>query len=88
MANKEEIMADIIRCVALDEHSDYRKWRIGVTRDVRKQREELRHPERFQWWQADSLTDAQAVASYFLRVKGMGAAPARDPDRGTYVYIF
>lgn len=92
MAKKEEIIADIIRCVALEQQSDYRGWRIGVTYDVRERRAELRQPERFQYWPADSLKDALAIESYFIRIKSMRSVIKResdqDPDREAYVYIF
>ena len=55
--------------------SDIRKWRIGLTNDLRVRYEHWRDTENqklLDWdaWEADSLSDAQAVEASFIR-KGM-----------------
>ena len=90
MARKDEITADIIRCVAQEGRSSYQTWRIGVTHDVRDRRKEWNYPEYFQYWKADSIKDAQAIALYFVSFKGMQPVTSGDldPERNAYVYVF
>jgi hypothetical protein len=90
MTDKSEIIADIktkigrIRCDL---------WRIGLTNDVVTRRlawRSLGHDVRsWKEWEADSLSDAREIETFYLR-QGMeggtgGEATGRQP---VFVYIF
>jgi len=73
---------------------DIRKWRIGLTNDLRDRYgrwRETENQELLNWeaWEADSLSDAQAVEARFIR-KGMkgGTGGNLSASLPTFVYIF
>lgn len=74
--------------------SDLRKWRIGLTNDLRVRYEHWRETENqelLNWdaWEADSLSDAQTVESHFIRegMKG-GTGGNLSASLPTFVYVF
>lgn len=74
--------------------TDIRKWRIGLTNDLRVRYEHWRETENqklLDWdaREADSLSDAQAVEANFIR-RGMkgGTGGNLSPSLRTFVYIF
>lgn len=74
--------------------SDIRKWRIGLTNDLRVRYEHWRDTENqklLDWdaWEADSLSDAQAVEASFIR-KGMkgGTGGNLSASLPIFVYLF
>lgn len=74
--------------------SDIRTWRIGLTNDLRVRYEHWRETERLSvldWnaWEADSLSDAQAIEADFIR-RGMkgGTGGNLSSSERTFVYIF
>lgn len=83
-------MAEIIGSVVTEQQADFEAWRIGVTHDVKERYAEWNRPERFQFWQADTLREAQALESYFVHFKGMQgwSGGELELDRDAYVYIF
>jgi hypothetical protein len=74
--------------------SDIRKWRIGLTNDLRVRYEHWRETENqelLNWeaWEADSLGAAQEVEASFIR-RGMkgGTGGNLSASVPTFVYIF
>lgn len=70
------------------------KWRIGLTHDLRERYEHWRETESLtlsDWsaWEADSLSDAQAVEASFIR-RGMrgGTGGNLSSYQPVFVYIF
>ena len=71
-----------------------RAWRIGLTHDLagrKKYWRDTKHQNVSNWttWEADSLSNAQAIESHFID-KGMtgGAGGDLTPLYTVYVYIF
>ena len=69
-------------------------WRIGLTHDLAERKKYWRDTENqavSHWssWEADSLSDAQAIESHFID-KGMkgGAGGDLSAQKTVYVYIF
>ncbi len=89
MANMQSIIAGIIQRVNASREPNVRTWRIGITHDVNKRFEEWGKPQHFLYWQADSLSVAQAVESHFIN-HGMQGGTGGDmsPWKNTFVYIF
>lgn len=73
--------------------SKYRLWHIGLTHDpdTRKQEHMTEGKTTAYWkqWEADSLSEAQDIESYFIN-KGMreGAEGDLNSREPVYVYIF
>lgn len=74
--------------------SDIRKWRIGLTNDLRVRYEHWRQTENqeiLNWdaWESDSLSDAQAVEASFIQ-KGMKGGTGGNLSEAlpTFVYVF
>lgn len=69
-------------------------WRIGLTHDLAERKKYWRDTENqavSHWlaWEADSLSDAQAIESHFINkdMKG-GAGGDLSAQKTVYVYIF
>ena len=68
-------------------------WRIGLTHDVAERKaywgttkgQNISH-----WasWTADSLSDAQAIETYFIQEKGMKGGEGGNLTSGKTVYIY
>ena len=92
--DKRSIMQAIIERVGLLETVDYSAWTIGLTHSPEERKQEHRANEKFttHWieWVADSLSEAQAIESYFINRKGMKGGTGGDLSAGetVYVYIF
>jgi hypothetical protein len=74
--------------------SDIRKWRIGLTNDLRVRYEHWKQTENLSvidWdaWEADSLSDAQALEASFIG-KGMkgGTGGNLSASQPVHVYVF
>ena len=73
--------------------SKYLLWHIGLTHDPGKRKEEhmIEGKTTTYWkhWEADSLSDAQDIESYFIN-KGMKGGTGGDlnSQQIVYVYIF
>lgn len=73
--------------------ADYSQWRIGITNDLpRRFSEHSEDGESLKYiltWQADSLTDAQALENFFIHDMGMkgGTGGKLNPAKPVYVYI-
>ncbi len=72
----------------------HRYWRIGLTQDLTERKKywsETKKEDVKHWsdWQADSLSDAQEIESYFIN-KGMQGGTGGDlsTQSTTYVYVF
>ena len=85
--------ADIIAAIEA-KVSNYSVWRIGLTHDTAKRKEEWEDEldkKITTWfdWQADSLSEAQDVENHFIK-KGMKGGTGGDlsSDKTVYVYIF
>jgi len=72
----------------------YNIWRIGLTHDLVERKLTWRVIERLDvthWsdWQADSLSDAQDIETFFSKT-GMEGGTGGDlsPDKTTFVYVF
>jgi hypothetical protein len=73
---------------------DIRKWRIGLTNDLRVRYEHWKQTENLSvrdWdaWEADSLSDAQALEAKFIRegMKG-GTGGNLSASWPVFVYVF
>jgi hypothetical protein len=74
--------------------TQYSIWRIGLTHDLAERKKYWSETEKqdiTHWsdWQADSLSDAQDIESYFIN-KGMKGGVGGDlsPHKTVYVYVF
>jgi len=91
---KRDITDAIVSRVESSKTTDYSIWRIGLTHDTddRKQQHENERLNTEYWkqWQADSLSDAEQIESYFINEKGMKGGTGGDLDarKTIYVYIF
>ncbi len=91
---KQDITDAIVSRVESSKTVDYSTWRIGLTHDTddRKQQHENERLNTEYWkqWQADSLSDAEQIESYFINEKGMKGGTGGDLDarKTVYVYIF
>ncbi len=72
----------------------YNIWRIGLTHDLIERRRIWSEVEKLNvalWskWQADLLSDAQDIETFFID-KGMKGSTGGDlsPDKTTFVYVF
>jgi hypothetical protein len=90
MAAKQTIINDIVRRVST---SSFSHWRIGITDDQTKRKEEWKaegeNVDHWAWRQAESLTDAKDSENYFINEKKMAGKTDGDLSRQTtQVYIF
>ena len=92
MASKAAIMAAINTKVGV---SKYSSWRIGLTHDLAERKAHWKDTKKKDvtcWvaWQADSLSDAQDIETYFIQTKGMdgGEGGNLSANKTVYVYIF
>ena len=91
MPTKSGIVAAINKTVG---NTALRAWRIGLTHDLAERKKHWRDTENqavSHWsaWDADSLSDAQAIESHFID-KGMKGGVGGDlsAQKTVYVYIF
>ncbi len=71
----------------------YTAWQIGITNDPDERKKEwgqTKDVSTWTQWEANSLSDAQAIESYFVNEKKMkgGTGGSTSADRTVYVYIF
>jgi hypothetical protein len=81
MASESEIISAIEGIV-----SNYHSWKIGLTDNPDRSKQEHGSPEIWHQWNADSETSARKIEKHFLDKKMRGT-----PGGGTspnYVYIF
>ena len=88
---ESEIMTEINSKVL---KTQYGFWRIGLTHDLAERKKywsktEYQSTTSWKDWQADSLSDAQDIESYFIN-KGMKGGTGGDlsPNKAIYVYVF
>jgi hypothetical protein len=67
--------------------ADYRAWKIGITHEVSDLAAERRKPKCYRYWQAESLKDAQAIVSHFVK-KGMQGHARPKVDAGSSIFIY
>ena len=86
MASKNSIIEAIKNKVGT---TQYEIWRIGLTNDPKKRKEDWKNPGYWTQWDADSLSDAQDIETFFIR-KGMKGGTGGDLSARstTYVYVF
>ncbi len=91
MATKASIISAINAKVGT---TKYDIWRIGLTHDPAERKHHWTETEKqstasWSQWQADSLSDAQDIESYFITL-GMKGGTGGDLSawRTTYVYVF
>jgi hypothetical protein len=75
--------------------TNFSSWRIGLTHDAAERKSywgttKGQNVSRWTAWTADSLSDAQAIETYFIQEKRMKGGEGGDLRSGktTYVYIF
>lgn len=92
MASKANIVAAINAKVSA--YSTLSVWRIGLTHDLAERKTYWRDTEKQSvnlWsdWQADSLSDAQAIEADFI-AKGMkgGTGGNLSAYKTVYIYVF
>jgi hypothetical protein len=87
---KESIKAAIVAKVG---STKYSIWRIGLTHDPAKRKQEWKDEgasvTSWAHWQADSLSDAQEIEAHFIK-KGMKGGSGGDLSayKAVYVYVF
>lgn len=87
--------SDIINAIASKRGTtEYGIWRIGLTHDLVERKvywRDIENQDVDHWsdWQADSLSDAQDVESYFIN-KGIKGGTGGDLSayKDVYVYMF
>jgi hypothetical protein len=72
---------------------DHTIYRIGITHDPNERKTHWTSKGSttyWKQWQADSLSDAQAIETYFIREKKMKGGEGGDmsSSRPTHVYVF
>ena len=86
-------IAVAIRTVVEQVGVAYEGWRIGITHDPQHRQREWQSKGHatggWRLWQADTLSDAEAVEAHFIRA-GMngGTGGGCSPFRPVFVYIF
>jgi len=92
---KQEIIDAVVSHVQSTNSLEYSTmWCIGLTHepDDRKHQHDNEGQSTKYWkhWQADSLSDAQQIESYFINEKGMRGGTGGDLDarKTVYVYVF
>ncbi|MGH7227357.1 MAG: hypothetical protein ACRELF_29440, partial [Gemmataceae bacterium] len=84
MASKQSIIDEIVRRVGT---SSFIHWQIGITDDEAKRKGEWKdngeNVDHWASWQADSLTDAKDIETYFINEKKMRAGTDGDPSPDT-----
>jgi hypothetical protein len=83
--------SSIVAAIEAKTSSNYGIWRIGLTHDLAERKEYWRDTEKQNvayWsdWQADSLSDAQAIESHFIN-KGMKGGVGGDLSAHKTVYV-
>jgi hypothetical protein len=73
--------------------SNHSYYRIGITHDpIERKAYWTGKGDTTYWkhWQADSLSDAQAIETYFIREKKMKGGEGGDmsASKTTYIYVF
>lgn len=91
MSTKSGIVAAINSKVGTTQPSI---WRIGLTHDLAERKKywkdtKNQNVDHWSAWEADSLSDAQAIESHFIN-KGMkgGAGGDLSAQKTVYVYVF
>lgn len=91
---KQDIIDAIVDRVKKSQKVDYSIWRIGLTHDTDSRKEEHQskglNTKYWKYWEADSLSDAENIESYFINKKGMkgGTGGNLKERKKVYVYIF
>ena len=65
-------------------------WHIGITQHPKRYRDYLGNPPAWAIWEAESLSDARAIVSYFestMKIDAEILGPLREGAR-IYVYVF
>ena len=90
MATAQQMIDAIVERVNNSKSPEFTTWRIGLTNDVKQRYIDWDRPEFFLYWEADSLEDAQAVESHFIKKLEMKGGTGGDLDtrKTVYVYIF
>ena len=91
---KQVIIKEITERVESSKSVDYGAWRIGLTHQPAQRK--LQHKEKPRdvqyWlhWQADSLSEAEEIESYFINSKQMkgGTGGNLNPYKDVFIYIF
>lgn len=86
---KQTIIDEITAMVG----TNYSAWRIGLTHDPSKRKEEWKNEgmnvSAWAEWEADSLTDAEDIESKFIDLGMQGGTGGNlSSDEDVYVYIF
>jgi len=89
MTAKSTIISEINTKVG----TNHTAYRIGITHDpVERKKYWTSQESTTYWkqWEADSLSDAQAIETYFIQEKKMKGGEGGDMDskKKTYVYVF
>jgi hypothetical protein len=92
MTAKATLVAEIVAKVR---DTKYVIWRIGLTHDLAERKKYWSETEDeiikyWSDWEADSLSDAQEIESYFINENHMkeSAGGELSPHRTVYVYVF
>ena len=92
MSSKHTIIIAIDGRVNNTENPDYSSWRIGLTHMpyTRKQEHENegKNTKYWEYWQTDSLSDAEDIESYFIHKKGMRSVTREDLSHHVTVYVY
>jgi hypothetical protein len=94
--NTKEIIEGIKHRIDTSKGKKYSIWRIGITQNLSKRKEEHGNPNYWLSFEADTLSVAQEVETYFIndypensdeRMSG-GTGGKMDDTAKTFVYIF
>jgi hypothetical protein len=91
--DRENIIKEITMLAA---PTSFGAWRIGLTHEPQECRAHWKDKEKkdiscWTTWKARSLSDARAIESYFVSVRGMRCATNGDdlsPSKPVFAYIF
>ena len=92
--NKQVIADAISSLVESSQTANYGAWRIGLTHELSQRKKEHKDSGKdvqyWKQWQADSLSDAEEIESYFINTKKMkgGTGGNLSSAMAVYVYIF
>lgn len=91
---KQNIIGAIEYRIENSKTVDYSKWQIGLTHNPEERKQEHKNEglntKYWKQWEADSLSDAGEIESYFINKKGMkgGTGGNLNRHKTVYVYIF
>jgi len=92
MATKKSIVDAINSRVLSSKVAEYSSWHIGLTHTPTERKKEHKddgdNVTYWLQWEADSLSDAQDIETYFINTKKMKGGTGGDLSKNKTVYVY